>query len=297
MISVIIVTFNSQTQIVKCLESLDNYTELSVEVLIIDNASSDKTVEIVKKEFPEVKLIQNTTNIGFTKACNQGARIAKGEYILFLNPDTVIKNKEDLKLLLDFAESKKKLGAIGAKVLNPDGSIQPSYGALPTLLRIIFDRLPFFNKNLGIQVRHPRLYRHTNRAGWVSGCCLLIKKKVFDEAGGFNEEIFMYGEDYDLCFRLKAKGYENYYYPRFQIVHNDSGKNNLLRKPHKYFSMRKGFLIFMKKHKSFLDYLIISYLIKVESIFFLLLLKFRTRNKKEKDLWQKYLLATLKIKL
>lgn len=295
MISIIIVAFNSQRQILKCLDSLVYFTKTNVEVLIIDNASSDKTVEIVKKKFPQVKLIQNATNIGFTKACNQGARIAKGKYLLFLNPDTAIKNKDDLKLLLDFAESKKKLGAIGVKVLNPDGSIQPSYGALPTLPRIIFDRLPFFNKNFGIQVRNPRLYKYTHRVAWVSGCCFLIRKEVFDEIGGFNEEIFMYGEDYDLCFRLKEKGYENYYYPKFQIVHNDSGRNNLLRKPHKYFSMRKGFLIFMKKHKSFLDYLIINYLIKVESIFFLLLLKLRTRNKKERDLWRKYLLEALKL--
>lgn len=295
MISIIIVTFDSQDHIAKCLGSLIHYIKNNIEVLVIDNASSDKTVEIIKKYFPQVKLIQNITNIGFTRACNQGARITKGKYLLFLNPDTVIKNKDDLKLLLNFAQSKKKLGAIGVKVLNPDGSIQPSFGNLPTLPRIIFDRLPFFKKNYGIQVRNLRLYKHIHRVDWVSGCCLLVKKKIFDEVGGFNEDIFMYGEDYDLCYRLKKKGYENYYYSKFQIMHKDSGKNDVFRKPHKYFSMRKGFLIFMRKHKSFFDYLIINCLIKIESIYFLFFLNVRTKNRKEKDLWRRYLLETLRL--
>lgn len=292
--TIIIITFENEKTIISCLSSISPIHPL----IIVDNASTDSTVTLIKKIRPRTTIIQNNRNLGFAKACNQGAKIANKEYLFFLNPDTVILNNDPFNKLQEFVRGKENLGVVGFKFLNPDGSLQPSCGQFPTILRVIFDRIKLLNLKNGLLIRDRKLYEKTRVTDWASASGVLVRKDVFEKVGGFNEDIFMYGEDFDLCFRLKQMGYKNYFFPGVRIVHNDSGKNNPLRKPHKYFSMRRGLLLFLKNHQPTLNYLILQLLVKLESLVFLLLLPFRKhKNLKEKDLWRKYLLKSLYIKV
>ncbi len=292
--SILVIAFNSQNTIEDCLSSILN-SQAKFEIIVIDNASKDETCKIIETKFSQVKLVRNSQNIGFAAAANQGAKAAHGQYLLFLNPDTTVKSGSIAKMI-DFLKSKKDAAAVGCKVLNLDGTLQPSCGKFPTILRILFDRVKFLNVNNGIQIRNQNFYKITQTVDWVSASAILVKKSVFASLGGFNENIFMYGEDIDLCFRAQKAGYMNYLFPNLQIIHYDTGKNNPLRRPHKYFSMRKGFLIFFKEYRPTLSYLMLHLLIKLEALFFLLFLPLRKyKYSKEKYLWKKYLIESLNI--
>lgn len=296
--SIIIVTFNSQEHIEMCLSQILNTKIFTpFEVIAVDNASNDETCLIIESKFPKVRLVKNKKNLGFAKAANQGAKIAKGEYLLFINPDTVVKNGQ-IEAMVNFLESKQDVGIVGCKVLNHDNSLQPSCGQFPTILRIIFDRLPILNRGSGIQIRDEKFYSKIREVDWVSASCFVIKKEAFETVEGFNNKIFMYGEDMDLCYRAKQAGFKSYFLPRLKIIHYDTGKNNPLRRPHKYFFMRKGLLLFLKKHRSNISYLIFQGIIRLEALFFLLLLPLRKyKTQEEKDLWRKYLMHSLNIKV
>src|SRR3989344_2958299 len=290
-ISIIIVSYNSEKYISNLLRAIVNSLN-NQEIIVIDNASKDKTCKIIETKFSQAKLVRNSQNIGFAAGANQGAKAARGQYLLFLNPDTTVKSGSIAKMI-DFLKSKKDAAAVGCKVLNLDGTLQPSCGKFPTILRILFDRVKFLNVNNGIQIRNQNFYKITQTVDWVSASAILVKKSVFASLGGFNENIFMYGEDFELCFRLKQAGYQNYFFPDLEIIHYDTGKNNPLRKPHKYFSMRKGFLIFFKEYRPTISYLTLHLLIKLEALFFLLLLPLRKyKYAKEKYLWKKYLIES-----
>lgn len=295
--SLCIVTYNSSSYIIKCLDSIIKTPESYKEIIIIDNSTKNSSSKLIKKYSPRNKIIINKENIGFSKACNQAAKIAKGEYLLFLNPDTEIINRNFFERILAFYKKNKHVGAVGVKTLNFDQSLQPSFGSFPSLSRVILDRVKFFNKNFGILIRDEKLYNKVQKVDWVSGACLLVSKKAFQQAGGFDEKIFMYGEDFDLCYKLKKMGYDNYYYPGLKIFHKDSGKNIPLRKPHKYYFMRLGLLFFLKKHRSKIEYSFFKKIIKLESIILLFVLSFRKKGQEEKKVWKEYLLKSLKISL
>jgi len=293
MFSLVIVSYNSQDTIARCISSIPK--KGLPQIIVVDNASQDKTAEAVRKKFPRVKLIKNPKNVGFTRACNQGAGASTGNFILFLNPDTEILSQNILSTLQSFILRNHSFGVIGFKFVNPDGSLQPSFGSFPTLLRIVADRIPHLNSTLRILIRDGGLFRKVRKVDWTSASGLLVKRDVFLKIGGFDEKIFMYGEDYELAFRLKKAGFQNYFLPWVKILHQDSGRTNPLRKPHKYFSMRKGFLYFFKKHNMDIDLFLLSNMIKVESFLMLATLAFRKGSTEEKNMWKKYLLETLKL--
>ncbi len=289
MISVIIVTYNSGGVIGDCLRSLSKLKDK--EIIIVDNKSSDQGRAIVRKfkvQSPKLKvrLIKNKKNVGFTKGCNQGASKSVGEYLLFLNPDT--------KLLSSFPKPKsgnKNIGIVGFKFSNPDGSLQPSIGRFPNIPNVVVDRIPLLRKYYGMQMRDPKQYLIKHKVEWVSGSGFLVKKSVFEEAGGFDEKIFMYGEDIDLCKRVKDLGYMNYYDPSATFSHFDSGKNMKDRNPHKYYSMRKGVLYYFRKNNTTMQGSTLKGLIKIESFVRSLINKFIKRDPS----WKKYLKKTISL--
>lgn len=248
-LSIVLVTFNSQNTINNCVNSIGLKSQITDGIIIVDNASKDKTIEILKRRFPgRIKLIKYRKNLGFAKAANQGAKIAKGEYLLFLNPDTVVKSN-CIESMLEFAKNKKDAAIVGCKVLNPDGSLQPSSGRFPTISNIIFDRMPIINKIIQTeQIRLKDYYKKVQKPDWVTGAFFLAKREVFEKLGGFDERYFLYVEDVDFCYRVKKAGYKIYYNPNAEIIHYDQGKSPQ-RKNFKAKQMRKGFTIYFEKYK------------------------------------------------
>lgn len=224
-LSVIIVSWNVKKLLEQCLKSIfETLGSLETEIIVIDNNSSDGSVEMVKEKFPSVVLIENKRNSGYGTANNQGIRISKGKYILILNPDTII-FPDTLNELITFLDQNPKIGAVGPKILNSDGSVQFECARnFPTLLTEFFalttldKRFPksrFFGKTL------MSYWDHNDRreVNVISGACALIRKSVFNEAGLFDEDFFMYVEETDLFYRIKKNGWEVYFLPSAKIVH------------------------------------------------------------------------------
>ncbi len=266
MISIIIVTYDSESSIQGCLESIYKKNNLALEIVLVDNASKDQTVNIVNNYPLRLVVIKNKKNIGFAAAVNQGARIARGEYLLFLNPDTVVK-KGCIEEMVSFFEKKKDAAVVGCKVVNPDGTLQPSCGSFPTIGNIILDRIPILNKFFKTElIRQEDFYSKEQTSDWISGVFFMVRRDVFGKLGGFDEKYFLYVEDIDFCYRAKQAGYKIYYNPKAEIIHYDMGKSKE-RKKFKAQQMRKGFSIFFEKYKSSYYLFLWKMVLAVESIF------------------------------
>jgi len=194
------------------------------EVIVIDNYSYDDSCALLKNEFPQIKLIENQINVGFSMAVNQGINVAKGEYICFLNPDTLIQ-KNTFNKLISHLETNLLVGCIGPKILNPNGSLQKSCKrSFPTLLAA----LP---KALGLDILFPNskwfgkynlTYLDENKSHFVdaiSGSFMLLPKAVIDKVGALDETFFMFGEDLDYAFRVQKAGYNVLYHPETEVIH------------------------------------------------------------------------------
>jgi GT2 family glycosyltransferase len=230
-LSIIIVNWNSLGFLQKCLKSL--YTHLrdvSFEVIVVDNASPETGIEILNADFPDVLVIKSAVNLGFAGANNLGFAKSSGEYVLFLNPDTEIVDNA-FKTMLDQSVSLEHPGIIGCKLLNTDLSVQTScIQTFPTIPNQVLDyeylrlRWPscsfwsigaLFSDNanpVSVEV--------------ISGACMLLKRDVFERAGMFTEDYFMYAEDLDLCYKVKALGLCNYYAGKARVIHHGGQSTN-----------------------------------------------------------------------
>lgn len=265
-LSIIIITHNSEKFIKNCIDSVSRQNNITKELIIIDNFSIDNRISTFKKKYIKIRNIVSKTNFGFAKACNQGAKIANGKYLLFLNPDTIIR-PYCIKEMIRFLDSKKDAGLVGCKILNPDGSLQPSCGNFPTIFNIVFDRVPVINKIFKTElIRRDSYYQKEECPDWISGSFFLVRKDVFLKLGGFDEEYFMYAEDIDFCYRVRKAGYKVYYNPNAEIIHYDMGKSKE-RKGFKAKNMRKGFSIYFRKYKSPLYFSLWRSILRVESLF------------------------------
>jgi GT2 family glycosyltransferase len=199
-VSIIIVNWNTKKLLHDCLASIYKFTrDIDFEVIVVDNGSSDKSSDMVKKDFPQVKLVINKDNLGFTKANNKGIKIAKGKYILLLNSDTYLV-ENSLKKLITIANQKEKVGAIGPLLLNEDKSVQQSVGFFPHLPQVLWwmsflDDLPFGYLLKPYHVNHDLFYKKPEDVDWVTGAAILVPRKVIDKVGLLDEQIFMYGEE------------------------------------------------------------------------------------------------------
>ena len=214
-LSVIILNYNVRYFLELCIKSVLAATkEVTSEVIVIDNNSPDDSCSMVKQLFPDVILIENKDNVGFSKANNQAASIAKGEYICILNPDTVVAEDTFLKLL-NFSSGKNKLGAVGCRLIDGSGSFLPeSKRNIPTpkvsLLKILGFSKSYYSKLNEFEI---------GKTSVLVGAFMFLKLDVYQEVNGFDEDYFMYGEDIDLSYKLQIAGYENYYYPETTIIH------------------------------------------------------------------------------
>jgi hypothetical protein len=253
-ISICMVSLNCWAVLKDCLESLrDSRPNLTYEIIIVDNGSTDNTVQQIERNFPDVRLIRNGYNAGFTKATNQAIEQSTGRYLLWLNTDTILR-PGSLDQLLQFMERTPRAGIVGPKVLNPDGTFQPQCKrGMPTPLASLCYMLGLHR----IWPQNPRLGQYllthlpvdqTSRVDAVSGCCLLARREVWEQIGPLDEQIFAFGEDIDWCVRAKQAGWQVWYYPASSIVHL-KGQGGVHSKPyHKAWGMHHGMWIFYRKH-------------------------------------------------
>lgn len=252
-LSIIIVSYNVRCLLEKCLDSVIKAAEnISAEIIIVDNHSSDDTVAILKKKYPQLTLIENLSNKGFSVANNQGIKIAKGEFILLLNPDTVIETDTFTKCI-DFMNIHPEAGALGVKMQDGNGNFLPeSKRGLPTPSAAFF-------KFSGLSKLFPKseLFTQyhlsylspdkTHQVPILAGAFMFVRKIVLDNIGLLDEQFFMYGEDIDLSYRIIQAGYSNYYFPETKIVHY-KGQSTDKNTPTYVINFYRAMLIFNKKH-------------------------------------------------
>ncbi|HET6566600.1 MAG TPA: glycosyltransferase family 2 protein, partial [Rhodothermales bacterium] len=196
---------------------------LAHEIIVVDNASPDHSAERLRQAFPpadypDVHVISNEQNVGFARANNQGAAIAKGKVLFFLNPDTVVYGSL-IRTLHDFLLTHPAVGAVGPRVLNPDGSDQPSTSRFVTVWGILRHRLPLCTFLYFKDRRDDPIVSKTSAVEIVNGCALAIARATFDVVGGWDETYFMYSEETELCYNLAEKGYVNYYVREAEVLH------------------------------------------------------------------------------
>ncbi len=223
-LSIIIPSFNTKNLLKNCLASVFEKTRIPLEVMIVDNGSTDGTVEEIRNLYPQTNIIQNRQNLGFARAVNQGLERAQGRYLLLLNSDTVIQDNA-IDKEVNFLETHLEVGVVGCQLKNQDGSFQPSGGYLPTLARVFFwmsflDDLPFLKKILQpYHVEEKEFYTHQRYLGWVTGAFFLTRREVLEKVGFFDEKMFMYVEEVDWCTRVKKTGFKVAFDPSASTVH------------------------------------------------------------------------------
>jgi GT2 family glycosyltransferase len=254
-ISVIIVNYNVEYFLEQCLNSVfDALHNINSEVFVVDNNSIDGSVEMVKQEFPQAHLIDNKNNAGFSKANNQAMRIAKGDYVLLLNPDTVVE-EDTFQKCIDFMDQHPEGGGLGVRMIDGKGHFLPeSKRGLPTpsvaFYKIFgFSRLFPKNKTFG-KYHLGFLDEHeTNEIEILSGAFMFMRKAALDKVGLLDEAFFMYGEDIDLSYRIIKGGYKNYYFPETQIIHY-KGESTKKSSINYVFVFYRAMVIFAEKHFS-----------------------------------------------
>jgi len=243
-LSIIIVSYNTKKILSDCLKSVAKTLadgSITYEVIVVDNISTDGTREMLSKDFSSCITIYNSENVGFGRANNQGIRIAKGQYCLLLNSDTVVLDHA-IQRLVSFAKQ-KGMAFIGPKLLNADRTPQTSCGPFFTL-PVVFAILFLKGDRLGLTRYSPD---RVCRVDWVSGACILAPRKVFLDGLLFDEGIFMYMEEIDLLYRARQKGYKTYFYPFSRIIHLGAASSKERRKQ-PILNIYRGFTYLYRKH-------------------------------------------------
>jgi GT2 family glycosyltransferase len=254
-LSIIIVNYNVKEFLQNLLHSISKSSnKINREIIIVDNASNDGSVEFISEKFPEVNLIANTKNLGFSTANNIGMKQAKGKYILLLNPDTLV-SEDTFEKMICFFEENPQVGLAGCKILNPDGTIQLA------CRRSFPGPWTSFCKVTGLSNLFPksRLFAQYNltyldsdqtyEVDAISGSFMMFRKDVYEKIGGLDEKFFMYGEDLDFCYRAQKSGYKVFYVHSTQIIHykGESTKKSGLDETKIFYNAMH---LFVKKHLS-----------------------------------------------
>ncbi|GIK55967.1 MAG: glycosyltransferase family 2 protein [Chloroflexi bacterium] len=243
-LSIVIVSWNVRELLRECLRSIvQTQGDLTVEVIVVDSASTDGSAAMVVAEFPQVTLIASDENVGFPRGNNMGIAKAHGRYILLLNPDTVL-HENALVHMVDYLENHLDVGVVGAQLLNEDGSVQSSRRRFPTLTTAFFE-------STWLQSKAPqrildRYYAldmaddQTADVDWVMGACLMTRQEIAHTVGGLDEGYFMYSEELDWCRRIKMAGWRVVYLPTAQITHyQGKSSEQVVAQRHIYFNRAK----------------------------------------------------------
>lgn len=250
-LSVSIVNYNTKEFLRKCLKSIyENTHKISFEAFVVDNNSKDGSTKMVKKEFPQVNLIENEMNVGFAKANNQAIKKSSSRYILLLNSDTIIL-PNSLDMMKSFMDHHPQTGALGCKLLNPDMTLQPSCREFPSFMTLLFestflDQLFPSNKTIGRYKLSSWNHNETREVDQPMGACLMVRKKTVEEIGLLDEGFYMFFEEVDWCYRIKKRDWKIYFLPKAKVIHyggRSVGKINFKM----FFSWHKSRYRFFKK--------------------------------------------------
>jgi len=234
LIDIIIVNYNSTDHTLKSLKTIFSLSNgIPVNVFIEDNGSNDRP-ERIRSEYPESILTLNRKNLGFAKAVNRAFLKGRAPYVLLLNPDTMITNAF-FDPILNYMSNNPQVAVVGPKVLNEDGTMQGSARTFPTLLTGLFGRRSILSRlfprnrfTRGNIINISRNGKTVKEVDWISGACMLVRRKAIDDVGGMDERFFMYWEDADWCRRMWQKGWKVVYFPSSTIVHFVGASSNTL---------------------------------------------------------------------
>lgn len=257
-VSIIVVAWNFKKLVYDCLKSVFDQTEgIRFEIIYVNNGSEDGSVEMVKNEFPEVRIIENDDNKGFTKANNQAIEIAKGRYVLLLNSDTIVLDNAIAKSVI-FADAHLDTAVVGCKVLNHDRTLQRSCFMCPSTLNLflaatylykIFPRSQFFGRD--------RMtwwdFNDVREVEAVSGCFSLVRRTAIEQVGVMNELYFFYGDDTDWCYRFKKAGWKVMFTPIAHIIHYGGQSTSQMAQKFRW-QLQGSKLIFMRLHRGRLTF-------------------------------------------
>ncbi len=254
-LSIVIVNWNVRDLLRRCLMSaLSPQAEQtppcdSVEIIVVDNASTDGSVDMLQAEFPQLTLVANADNRGFPAANNQGIAAAQGRYVLALNPDTEILG-DALATLVRYMDAHPDVGIVGPQLLNPDGSVQSSRRRFPTLPIL-------FLESTWLAALAPRALRRyyfldqpddiTLDVDWITGAAMLARREAVQQVGGMDEGFFMYSEELDWCRRVKAAGWRVVYHPAAQIIHY-VGKSSEQAVPSRHINFQRSKVRYARKY-------------------------------------------------
>ncbi|NLI01564.1 MAG: glycosyltransferase family 2 protein [Chthonomonadales bacterium] len=251
-LSIIILNWNTRTDLEQCLQSIYGRSwAVALEVVVVDNASEDDSVEMVQSQFPHAKVLANERNLGFTAGNNRGIPLTSGRYVMFLNSDTVMTDGA-LDTFVRYADSRHDAAVFGPKLLNTDGSLQYSCRSFPNLGTGFFRNTPLgrlFPRNRFNEDYLLTTWDHSTPrdVDWVSGSALMIRRDVLLELGGFDEGFFMYCEDVDLCYRVHELGLKVAYCPDAVIYHH-IGRSSDQVPTRMTFEFHRSMYRFYKKH-------------------------------------------------
>ncbi len=233
-LSIIVVNWNTRDLLAACLSAVElTVKQISYEVIVIDNHSNDGSQDMVRGQFPTVKLIANTDNAGFAKANNQGITISDGRYVLLLNSDAFVK-ENTLDRMVAFMDEHADAGMAGCKLLYEDGRLQPSCATFPTLatefyIAVGLDKLFPKSQIFGKYLMTDWDYSTLREVDVIMGAFMMVRKSVIEQVGMMDESFFMYSEEVDWCYRFKAAGWKVYFTPEVETVHIWGGSSKAVK--------------------------------------------------------------------
>ncbi|MDO8660123.1 MAG: glycosyltransferase family 2 protein [Candidatus Parcubacteria bacterium] len=266
-LSIVICNYNTEKLLKETLSSIYRHTRnVSFEIIVVDDGSTDGSAAMVRELFPKVIVAKNAKNLGYSKSCNIGTKLSKGEYILHLNSDVNFTSKTSMDLILKFMEKNPNIGICGCKIVRNDGSLDLACRhAVPTLKNSFFQMFSLYKLFPKIKsTNYYMTYLPDNKITKVGGlgAFMLIRRKLIEKIGYLDEDFFIYCEDTDYCYRAIKAGWDLYYFPEVMVKHVHGGTTNQFRiKALLYF--HKGIFMYYKKHhlnKSFFLLNIIVYL-------------------------------------
>jgi GT2 family glycosyltransferase len=261
-LSIVLVCWNNNSYMDACLKSLyETGMKNSFDIVVVDNGSTDGSQQMLAEKYPEVQLIQNAGNVGLGKASNQGIEHTKGKYVLLLNNDTIV-NGQSFDAMIELLDKEPKVGAVGGKLLNPDGTIQAGYNHFSSLFQELL-----VATRLGEWIRpgYPAVMdaNEVKSVDWMGSACLMVRRAALDQIGVLDEGYFIYGDETDLQYRLKKAGWEVYFLPQATTIHfGGRSMNRWSRRKMVY----RGKMLFYQKHYGSLQTFLLRVLLAILSV-------------------------------
>lgn len=254
-LSIIIVNYNGKKYYNKCIQSIqEKLSHINYEIIVFDNNSSDDSISYLNNNFPEVITIKSEENLGFGKGNNEAVKYSKSDTILLLNNDTII--QDDFSELINFVKSDSKVGAVGINMLDKNKEYLIPGGKFPNITSCFKIKNGAYSGDF----QNGEFTKPYYKVDWIGGSFMLMRKEIYTEINGFDEDYFMYVEDVDLCKKIVDKGYQNYFFSKYAYIHFvgfNPKKNPLLI---------KGYRTYLKKHTRGLNYLLCSVALTLNSL-------------------------------